>query len=198
MSYAGAFTRARLRPRVLVDVSGVDTGTSVLGLGYQFNLRAIYDLPQFGSMAHRLSFGLDYNQASLSTFVFDEESGELEAIEAPVDVTYYPLIVDYTLNRVTDSNSTGLSLSLAANLRGAADGDEVAAAFHFASGKARDVGVEQSTKVRRKIEHGNLASRARARDSYGSRMQITVISKPASAARRSCRARSARRATRAD
>lgn len=27
-----AFTRARLRPRVLVDVSGVDTGTSVLGL----------------------------------------------------------------------------------------------------------------------------------------------------------------------
>lgn len=99
-------------------------GTSVLGLGYQFNVRAIYDLPQFGSFAHRLSFGLDYNYASLATFTFNDETDQLEAIEAPVDVTYYPLIVDYTLNRVTDEMTTGLSLSLAANLRGAADGDD--------------------------------------------------------------------------
>lgn len=99
-------------------------GTSVLGLGYQINARAIYDLPAFGDFAHRLSFGLDYNQASLSTFVFDEEEDRLELVEAPVDVTYYPLVVDYTLNRVTERSTTGVSLSFAANLRGAADGDD--------------------------------------------------------------------------
>lgn len=97
-------------------------GTSVLGLGYQLNARAIYDLPQIGGVAHRFTVGADYNNLTLATSLLDED-GVIVPIEA-IGVTYVPLIADYSMSLATEQATTGVSLTLAASLRGAADNDD--------------------------------------------------------------------------
>jgi hemolysin activation/secretion protein len=81
-------------------------GTSVLGKGHSFGVKAIYTVPNTGNWWHAFSVGVDFKN--------NKEALQLKGTGDTVPLKYAPITLSYTGLRQTDKSQYGVGLSLVA------------------------------------------------------------------------------------
>jgi len=79
-------------------------GTSVLGKGHSFGLKAIYTMPNAGNWWHAFSVGVDFKN--------NKEALQLGSTGDTVPLKYAPITLSYTGLRQTEKSQYGVGLSL--------------------------------------------------------------------------------------
>jgi hemolysin activation/secretion protein len=92
-------------------------GTRVLGDGYSFGVRAIYRLPERGSLFQSVSFGLDYKDFNENLVLASNPNTPFRT-----PIAYLPLVTSYTMGTGTDNMTLNMTASLTAGIRGIGSG----------------------------------------------------------------------------